>query len=445
MSAPSAGRLPWRLSLREAVEGVHERRHTCAELMRAYLTRCAQRDPEVQAWEYLDAERAMIAAEAADARLNGGAAARALEGAALAIKDIIDVAGMPTRMGSATMAGNVPDTTAECVARLEAAGAIIVGKTVTTEFAYYTPGKTRNPWNTAHTPGGSSSGSAAAVACGMVPGALGTQTNGSVIRPAAFCGVVGYKPSFGSVPNHGTLDPWPSLDHTGVFARSVADAALLASVIADTGYAIPSNVADIGAPRLVAVRSPVWDLAEPAQRDCFAQAIERLRASGAVVAEHELPPEFRDAHAAMRTIMTHDARRHFGELRDARGDELSGQLRALIDEGAAVAEDQYAAALALQRNLKEAFAPFIAPFDAVITPPAPGEAPASREQTGNPAFCSIWSLLGVPAVTVPVSLGPNGMPLGLQIVAAFRADAKALGAAAWCERRFEFRGLNAME
>ena len=193
---------------------------TAARLMRACLARCVEFEPKVLAWQHIDYERAMVLAEAADAARASGKPSGPLHGVPLAIKDIIDVAGMPTTMGSPIYAGNIAGETAQCVQKLEQAGAIIVGKTVATEFAYYTPGKTRNPWNAAHTPGGSSSGSAAAVACGMVPGALGTQTNGSVIRPAAFCGVVGFKPSYGMVSNHGTLDPWPTLDHTGVLVRS---------------------------------------------------------------------------------------------------------------------------------------------------------------------------------------------------------------------------------
>jgi len=433
----------WRLTLKQIVEGMREGRYTCAELMRAHLARCAALEPAVQAWEHFDAERAMAAAEAADARLRSGAPVRALEGVPVGIKDIIDVAGMPTRMGSPIMAGNVARATAECVARLEAAGAIVVGKTVTTEFAYYTPGKTRNPWNTAHTPGGSSSGSAAAVACGMIAGALGTQTNGSVIRPAAFCGVVGYKPGFGAVPNHGTLDPWPSLDHTGVLARTVADAAQLAAVI--TAGAIPSDVLPIAPPRFAAVRSPVWNLAEPGQRECFERAIDSLRAAGATVDERELPIAFNDAHAATRTLMAYEACAHFGKLRDDRGDAMSTQLKALIDEGAAIPEEKYRDALALQRRLKAEFAAYAGVFDAVITPPAPGEAPGTLEQTGSPAFCTIWSLLGVPAITVPVELGRAGLPLGLQITTAFGAEAVALSAAQWCERVFAFAPLTARE
>src|SRR5687767_7735624 len=254
----------YKLSLRELVAGVNEKRWSAAEVMRAHVQRIDAREPEVQAWEHLDADRAQREAEAADR----SAAAAPLKGVPVAVKDIIDVAGMPTRCGSPIHADAAPAAqSAECIQALERAGAIVLGKSVTTEFAYYTPRKTRNPWNPAHTPGGSSMGSAASVACGMAAGALGSQTNGSVIRPAAFCGVVGYKPSYGTVSNHGTLDSWPTLDHTGVFASHVTDAALLASVITKPGTVTAGVLLPSHPLRLALVRTPVWHLAQRAQQE----------------------------------------------------------------------------------------------------------------------------------------------------------------------------------
>jgi len=431
----------WALFAREVAQRIRDGRVSCTEVMRACLARCMAREPDVQAWEHLDAERAMERAEAADAQSKRGIAPGPLHGVPLAVKDIIDVAGMPTRMGSSIMAGNIARMSAECVAHLEAAGAIVIGKTVTTEFAYYTPGKTRNPWSAAHTPGGSSSGSAAAVACGMVPGALGTQTNGSVVRPAAFCGIVGYKPTFGTVSNGGTLDPWPTLDHTGVLARNVADAALIASAMVHPGFEIDTACAAGRPPRLVVLRSPVWDFAEPPQRESLTECSDKLGAGGASMAQEELSPAFDEAHAAIRIIMAYEAGAHFRKLREGRGGDMSAQLLALIDEGWSTGEAKYRAALALQQRLRDEFARYVAPYDAVITPPAPGEAPATREQTGNPTFCSIWSLLGVPAITIPVGRGPAGLPLGLQLVGPYRGDASLLRTAAWCESQFGFRGI----
>jgi Asp-tRNA(Asn)/Glu-tRNA(Gln) amidotransferase A subunit family amidase len=437
-AAPARHGALWMMPAREIVELVREGRVSCVELVHAFVNRCSVREASVQAWEDIDVPRALAQAAAADAKLGAGARPGPLQGLPIGVKDNIDVAGMPTRKGSAIMAGNVPTATAQCVARLEAAGAIVLGKTVTTEFAYFSPGKTRNPWNAAHTPGGSSSGSAAAVATGMAAAALGTQTNGSIVRPAAFCGVVGYKPTFGTVPNQGTLDPWPSLDHTGVLARSVADAALFASCMVDGGKHLAAARRSKRPPRLVAVRSPVWDEADAAQKDCFARCADRLRAAGAIVTEQELPIAFRIAHTAVRTIMAREAAVHFRRMRKEHGERMSAKLVALIEDGAAVRASQYQRALERQQHLREEFARYIAAYDAVITPPATGEAPATLDETGSPVFCSIWSLLGVPAINLPVALGPTGLPLGLQLVGAYGADHTLLGAAGWCEAHLGF-------
>ena len=426
-------------TLRELVAEVSAGRRRCREGVEAALARCDALEPHLQAWVCQDRAGVLAQADAADARLAQGAPARLLEGVPLGVKDIIDVAGLPTRMGSALTDERPAAASAECVRRLQEAGALVLGKTVTTEFAYYTPGRTRNPWNTAHTPGGSSSGSAAAVACGMVAGALGTQTNGSIIRPAAFCGVVGYKPSLGAISSDGTLDPWPSLDHTGVFARNVADAALLAHVM--SAGAVPATLDASGGQRLLVVRTPVWREAEPHAQAVFLATIDRLQAAGADITARELPEEFGAAHAALRTLMAREAALHFRVLRETHGEGLSPQLRALIDEGAALDDDAYPRALGVQRALRERYADFIAAFDAVLTPATPGEAPATLEQTGSPVFCSLWSLLGVPAITIPCALGRHGLPLGLQITAASGAEAAALDAAAWCAAQLDFPDL----
>ncbi|MBI3068201.1 MAG: amidase, partial [Betaproteobacteria bacterium] len=250
-------------------------------------------------------------------------------------------------------------------------------------------------------------GSAAAVAAGMVPAALGTQTNGSVVRPAAFCGVVGYKPSRGAIATRGMLEFSRTLDQPGVLARSVADCALFAACIVDTAGAVAASVASLAAPpRLVAVRSPVWHLAQSAQREMFARNLEQLRAEGAEVAEVELPPEFERAHAAHRTIMACEAARSLGDVQRVHRMLISPRLNAFLDEGAAVPELRYRDALALQKELEAGFARFLAGADAVVTPPATGEAPATLEETGDPAFCTIWTLVGAPVVTIPVGRGP---------------------------------------
>ena len=399
--------------------------------MRAALKRVDELEPRVQAWEHLDPAAAMERAEAAAARGSAGA----LAGVPVGVKDIIDVAGMPTKCGSKIYANAPPaKETAKAVQALERAGAVVVGKTVTTEFAYYHPGKTRNPWNEAHTPGGSSQGSAAGVACGMIAGALGTQTNGSVIRPAAFCGVVGFKHTLGAVSNHGTLDPWPTLDHTGVFARDVAGAALLAATIAERG-GISASVAKLDRPpRLAVVRTPAWDLAEAPQRERLASNVETLRNAGADVRDYDLPPEYDDAIRVHRVLMAVEAMRSMADLQKEHRALMSDALNALLDDGRGVSEREYQTALERTRQYRGGFSRVMADYDAFITPPAPGEAP-TVEQTGSPVFCTIWTLLGVPAITIPVGRGPAGLPLGLQIVGASGRDDVTLSIAAWCEAR----------
>jgi Asp-tRNA(Asn)/Glu-tRNA(Gln) amidotransferase A subunit family amidase len=417
----------------DLVTGARENRWSAVDVTRACLERARALEATVQAWECLEPSYALERAQEVDATVARGP----LHGVPVAIKDIIDVAGMPTRYGSPIYASAKPASqSAECVAALERAGAIVLGKSVTTEFAYYTPGKTRNPWNPRHTPGGSSMGSAAAVACGMAAGALGTQTNGSVVRPAAFCGVVGFKPSLATVSNHGTLDPWPTLDHTGVFARDVAGAAVLASVIAREGSVSGRMTVPTRAPRVALVRSPVWHLAEDSQKQMSASNVSTLVQAGAAVEELLLPADFDDAHRVHRIIMAYEGARHFGELQQRHRSHISARFNELLDEGAAIGDSEYDAALDATQQLRREFARTIRSYDAIITPPAAGEAPATLEQTGNPAFCTIWTLLGVPAITIPVGVGPAGLPLGLQIVGPNGADDRTLGIAAWCESQF---------
>jgi Asp-tRNA(Asn)/Glu-tRNA(Gln) amidotransferase A subunit family amidase len=427
-----------KLGLHELVRGVHERRWTAVDVTRACLERIEALEPAVQAWEHLQAEHALARAQ----RVDVDASRAPLQGVPIAIKDIIDVAGMPSRCGSPIYQSAPPASrSAECVLALERAGAIVLGKSVTTEFAYYTPGKTRNPWNPRHTPGGSSMGSAASVACGMAVGALGTQTNGSVIRPAAFCGIVGFKPSLGAVSNHGTLDPWPTLDHTGVFARDVAGAALLASTIGFEDRLSGAIAHPAQAPRLAVVRSPVWDLAHRAQQEMLTANAATFARAGAHVYELELPSAFAGAHRMHRVVLAYEGARHFGALQRQHRGEMSVRFNELLDEGAAIAEPDYRAALSATRALRVEFMRVVEYCDAVITPPATGEAPATLEETGSPAFCTLWTLLGVPAITIPVGIGPSGLPLGLQIVGREGDDARALSIAAWCEAHVAFAGL----
>ncbi len=440
----------------EAVAAIHRGQLTSVALTRACLDRIAVRDGQVGAWAWLDPDLALAKAEKSDQDRVAGCALGPLAGIPLGVKDIMRTRGIPTGMGSAIFADFIPDDSAAVVERIEAAGASVLGKTVTAELAYYTPGKTRNPFNGACTPGGSSSGSAAAVAAGMVPGALGTQTNGSVIRPAAFCGVVGFKPSAGLIPRAGIQAFSPSLDQVGVFSRRVEDAGLLASILVDLDLNDPlcpwpgavkwasGDMAVINAlrhpPRLIAVRQPVWDQAEAAQQQMFGQNLAALRRAGAVVEERELPPPFGDAHTTLNTIMSFEAAHGLQSLQEVRRPLLSPALNRLIDEGLCIAPAAYAEALEQRAKMAQMLAVFLDEADAIVTPPATGEAPATLMHTGNPAFCTIWSLVGAPALTFPVGLGPRHLPLGLQLVGGPLSDPALLAAAAWCEKVLGYQG-----
>jgi Asp-tRNA(Asn)/Glu-tRNA(Gln) amidotransferase A subunit family amidase len=432
----------FRLSLVDAASKIVAGEITSAELTRSCLARIAQLEDEIGAFAWLDGARAMDCAEAADARLHAGAPLGPLHGVPIGVKDIMATRGIPTERGSPIFRGDVPTASAAIVENLECAGAFVLGKTVTAEFAFLTPGKTRNPWSPLHTPGGSSSGSAAAVAAGFCPGALGTQTNGSVIRPAAFCGVVGYKPTQGLIRFDGVHHFSRTLDQIGVFARSVADCACLAGALADEPGTIPTAPASLDRlPKLAAVRTPVWDRADEAQQARFAADIEALREAGALVWETELPACFDQAHTVHRRILYREGADELAALVRTRPDDLSEGLRAALDEGARVSNAELADALGMRDELAQSLDTFFEDFDAIITPPARGEAPRGIETTGDPVFCTIWTLTRVPALSIPTGFGPSGLPLGLQITAARGRDGVALTVAAWCEARLPLTGL----
>ena len=433
----------YQLNLHEAATRIRSGRMRAGDYMRSLLARIDKLEGDVRAWQWLDRDRALAAADAADRADSPWRAAHPLHGVPIGVKDIISTAGIPTGMGSAAYAGYVPAESADLVIRLESAGAIMFGKTVTTETAFMVPAKTRNPWNIRHTPGGSSSGSAAAVAAGFVPAAIGTQTNGSVIRPAAFCGVVGYKPSDGMLSVRGVLPFSPTLDQPGVFARNVADAGFLASCLTAHRSAITSDVRMLkSAPRLAAVRSPVWHLARPEQRAQFEADIARLRKAGASIDILEIPGEFDQAHRIHRIIMLAEAARVSRRVRAQFRDKFSDYLNAALDEGDAIPDADYRDAMKAHTQLQHSLASFFdRGYSAIITPPATGEAPATLDNTGDPRFCSLWTLMGTPAITIPTGKGPNGMPLGLQLIGAAEEENYLLATAAWCEHFSPFRGL----
>ncbi len=428
------------LGLSEAAAEIREGRISSVELATACLDRIAEVDGDVQAWTFLDRDHALKQAKNLDEHRAHGRPLGPLHGVPVAIKDIFDTGDMPTEFGSPLWAGRTPRNDAAAVARLRAAGAVIMGKTVTTEFAYYHPGKTRNPHDKTRTPGGSSSGSAAAVAALMVPGAIGSQTNGSVIRPAAYCGVVGFKPTHGLIPRTGALLLSRALDHVGTFARTVKDAALLAEVMAgfdaedpDTRPIARQPLASVAVsepplpPRFAYVRTPLWDLAEPVTREAFAELADAL---GEAAAEVDIGQSFGRAIDFHRTVMEVDMAHNLHRDFETGRDQFSEPLRKLVERARTVKAVEYTAALAGSATLNAALESVFDEYDAILTSAAPGEAPRG-EATGNPVFCTTWTYLGTPAITLPLLRSEAGLPLGVQLVGRRGNDARLLRTAHW--------------
>ncbi|MGH7643968.1 MAG: amidase [Gemmatimonadales bacterium] len=412
------------------------------QLVEACLARVLETDGQVRAWAFRDPAHALKQARAADEWRLEGRPTGPLHGVPVGVKDIFDTADMPTENGSVLYAGRTPSRDATVVAMLRGAGAVILGKTVTTEFATYTPGKTRNPHNAEHTPGGSSSGSAAAVAAGMVPLALGSQTNGSVIRPAAFCGVLGLKPTHGLIPRHGMLRLSGTLDHVGLFARTVGDVALLAGQLVgyderdpDTRPRARIPFAEVAAeepplpPTLAFVKTPHWERADEETKEAFAELIEHL---GDRVEEVELSPSAAEAWEWHRTIMEAEMAANLEREWEKGRDRLSESLRAQLERGREVGAVDYQRAVARIRPMYESFVElFEQRYDAILTPAAPGTAPKGLASTGDPSFCTLWTLCGMPAASLPLLQGTNGLPLGVQLVGPRDGDARLLRTARW--------------
>ncbi len=432
------------LTLCEAAAEVRGGRASSVELVTACLDRVAEIEPDVQAWAFLDRDHALKQARALDELRALGNALGPLHGVPIGIKDIFDTSDYPTELGSPLWAGRMPRQDAAAVARLRASGAVIMGKTVTTEYAYFHPGKTRNPHDLERTPGGSSSGSAAAVAALMVPGAIGSQTNGSTIRPAAYCGVVGFKPSHGLIPRSGALMLSRTLDHVGIFARTVDDVALLAETLAgfdaedpDTHPVARPPFAAVAAsepplpPRFAFVKSPVWGEAEPVTREAFAELVEGL---GETVVEVDLGEGFGRALDFHKTVMEVEMAHNFHRDYEQGRDQLSAPLRQLIERGRTHRAVDYTGAVAAIARLNEAMDHIFDEYDSILTPAAPGEAPHGLKSTGNPNFCTTWTYLGVPAITLPLLRSEAGLPLGVQLVARRGGDARLLRTARWLAR-----------
>ena len=398
---------------------------SASKLVEACLTRIAAREPTVQAWSWLDPDHARAQARALDAHLETGGPSGPLHGMPVGLKDVIDTAGIPTENGCPLDAGRVPDRDATVVTRLKDAGAIIMGKTVTTELAFMHPGKTRNPHNSDHTPGGSSSGSAAAVADGMVPLAIGTQTGGSVIRPASFCGVTGFKPTFNAIPRHGVLLQSHTLDTVGVFARDPEGAALIGGVLMGNDLTLTRPVEP---PVLAFVKPPEWDDADLQMHAALARLTGAL---GPQVTEVALPWQFEDA-AAQRGLINYAEMAHYYDRYWERDPEQLGPpTREAIATGQSIPAKDYVAAIALRTELYDSLAPIFARYDAILCPAAPGPAPHGLGSTGDSIFNGLWTYTGVPAVTLPVLSADDGLPIGAQLVGPRGSDDKLMAIASW--------------
>jgi len=385
----------------------------------------AAKDESIGAFVALGLDRARR--EADEPRL----AAMPLRGLPVGVKDIYDTADLPTQYGSPIYAGYRPPADAAAVVMARRAGGLIIGKTATTEFAYMVPARTRNPHHLEHTPGGSSSGSAAAVAAAMVPVAFGSQTAGSVIRPAAFCGVAGFKPSYRLIPTVGMKCLAWHLDTVGLFAAGVADVAFAAAAIADRDLRVDRSAP--AAPRIAVARTHVWPEASAAMHGAIETAARAAQAAGATVTEIELPGILEEAYRAQFIIMDYEAFRSLAFEYDRYRDKIGGPLRDHLDKSAAVSAGEYDAARRTASRARQTLGDVMSAHDALLTPSAPGAAPRGLGSTGNPAFNRLWTLMGVPCVNVP-GLMDGDLPLGVQIVGSFGRDHAALEAALFVER-----------
>ena len=416
------------LTASEAAKLIASREITSELLVQACLDRINEREDEVEAWAFVDPELALAQARQRDSAEHKGP----LHGIPVGIKDIIDTADIPTQYGSPIYKDVRPPWDANCVAQVRAAGGVILGKTVTTEFATYAPGKTHNPHNLDHTPGGSSSGSAAAVADHMVPLSFGTQTAASVIRPASFCGTAAYKCTLGQFGLAGVKMVAQSLDSLGVFARSVADLALMRAALISTPADIRPRTT---APRIGLCRTPQWSEAAPESQVAVDTAGEKLAAAGAHVEEIGMPDPFPTLIDLQNRVMLFEAARNFRYEYDEHLDSLSDKLRGLIEAGQSVSFENYGQALVTRDRCRQMLTDLFISFDVLLAPSAAGEAPEGLDATGNPLFSRMWTFLHAPAVNLPGHTGPNGLPVGVQVIGSYGQDDQLLAAAAWMEKR----------
>ena len=434
---------PHELGLVDAARAIRRKELSPVELVDALLDRAAKVDGPVQAWALLDPDGARAAARAAAAEAARGVLRGPLHGVPFGVKDIFYSAGLRTEGGSKVMAGFVPAYDATSVAKLKAAGGILLGKLHTTEFATNDPAPTRNPWNLACTPGGSSSGSAAAVAARMIPFALGSQTIGSNVRPASYCGLVGLKPTFGRISTRGVMALSYTQDHVGLMARSVEDVALGLQIVAGHDPHDPSSSrAPVGdyldaltrrrPLRIGLLREHFFERARADVAGVTRGAVDRLVAAGATVEDVKLPPSFAATFAAAYLITRSDTTSIHAERYAEKADLYRPSIRASIEIGMLIPGDLYVRALRIRSQFRRELRPLLAAYDVLLTPTTPTPAPEGMA-TGDPSFQIPWSLSGVPSITVPCGFSASGLPLGLQLVSDMFTEAPLLAAAAWCE------------
>jgi len=434
---------PHELGVADAARAIRRKELSPVDLVDALLERIDKVDGRVQAWALVDRDGARAAARTAADEVARGVARGPLHGVPFGAKDIFYSAGLRTEGGSKVMAGFVPSYDATSVARLKSAGAILLGKCHTTEFATYDPSPARNPWNLACTPGGSSSGSAAAVAAREVPIALGTQTIGSNVRPASYCGLVGLKPTLGRISTRGVMPLSYTQDHVGLMTRSVEDMALGLSVTAghDPGdpsssrSPVPDYIAAITrrrAPRIGLMREFFFERATPEVGRITSQAVERLARAGATVEEAKAPASLRVAQAAANLIVRCDTATVHADLFAQKADLYRPAIRSMIETGMLVTGESYVRALRIRRQFRRELAELLERYDVLLTPTTPAPAPEGMA-TGDPQFQVPWSLSGFPSITVPCGLTASGLPLGIQLASGPFTEAPLLAAAAWCE------------
>lgn len=420
------------LSLYEMSDAIHQGKLSATRIMEACIERIQQRESEVHAWENIDIEAALAQAHKYDQHTPKGA----LYGLPIGVKDTIDTIDFPTGRGTPIYANKAALWDASGVALVKRAGGIVLGKTVTTEFAYFRPGETANPHNLAHTPGGSSSGSAAAVADFMVPAALGSQTAGSLIRPASYCGVVAYKPTFGDFSLGGIRPLSHSLDTLGVITRTVQDAALMRSVLLNVPFT-PINSKTNLPPRIAFCHTPSWLEADSYTRAQLEKTAFSLAIGNAQVSTVELPSICDDLVAVQKCIMAYEAAHHMCFEYDNHKEKLSLQIIDLIEEGMSIPREDYLLAQATAQRAREEISALFENWDVILSPAAPGEAPLGLDATGDPIFSRMWNLLGLPSLNIPAFRGENQLPVGIQVVGAQGEDTRLLQVAMWIEEKLK--------